>query len=1005
MTDEGTWMAIDVAPNDQTIIFELLGDIYELPRKGGQARPLTEGNAFESQARFSPNGQQILYVGDESGSDNLWVMDANGENKKQLTNNQYDLMITPEWSADGTTAYVTRVSEGFRRMATIHAVNMTTGEMTKLVDNTNGRPSGLVSAPGPGAYMSGVHPQTGLLYFSSVTPRAYNSRSGASSEIKYFDPNTGSVDKMILEGKGALKPIFSKDGKFMVYGANSAGESGLRLRDMVTGEEKWLLLPFVRNELDARATRDFLPNYAFSADGKYLLANQEGKIVQVALADGTVTNIPFEVAVNIEVPAPLQFDHKISDDPVTARFIHQPSLAKDGSFAFSALGQLYLMQVDQEKPLLISKENDRAYFPAWAPDGSFLVYATWNQAGGQLMKYDLQSKETIQLTQSPAFYAGPVVHPNGTKVLATRSLAILKHSAQFQAFPVEGSFVEIDLNTKKTTNLGSTNGAQFPQYVSDDGSFMAAFASTVSYYPSPGRIRKIVASGAGPIKLSKISPKGDALLVMTMGGTLHQVNFDTDSTWAARKQPLSFNPFEDGELLEAAIPEDFGWSSDGTAALWTKGTDYIIKTTGEKVNKKIQLQLPPKKDKGYLVLTGATTITMNGDEIIENAQILVNNNRIEKIGAKGSFPMPYSARVIDVTGKYIMPGIVDVHAHLRSSPGALNPVSPAMYSNLAYGTTSSRDPQAIHEVFIYGDMVNAGLIHGPRIFSTGPGFFFWDQYTSYEKLKSRLEIYKNRFGTNYIKSYLLGNRQQRKWMIQACKELELMPTAEGGADAKQGITHALDGFSGNEHSLPQDKIYKDVVELFAQSNINYTPTLLVTFGGPLPIYKMLADENPFADEKLQRFFPKESLYEKGAERLLFFRDEEYTVAEVSKGANAINMAGGNVVVGGHGEMQGIQNHWEMWLLAQGGMGNHNILKAATINGAKTLGLTNDLGSIEIGKLADMIVLNKNPLENIKNAINIQYVIKDGVVYEGNTLQIIHPEGAILETPWWQLDKK
>jgi hypothetical protein len=241
-------------------------------------------------------------------------------------------------------------------------------------------------------------------------------------------------------------------------------------------------------------------------------------------------------------------------------------------------------------------------------------------------------------------------------------------------------------------------------------------------------------------------------------------------------------------------------------------------------------------------------------------------------------------------------------------------------------------------------------------------------------------------------------------MIQACQELQLMPIAEGGADTKQDITHVLDGFTSNEHSLPNAHIYKDVVQLFAQSNIQYTPTLLVSFGGPLPLYQYFAKENPFNNQKLRRFFPKDFLYDGTATRLLFFREEDYHVKDVSKGVNKIMTAGGSIALGGHGDMQGLQNHWEMWLLASGGMSLHNVLKVATINGAKVLGLAADLGSIEKGKLADLIILDEDPLINIKNSTSIKYVMKNGVLYNGETLDKVYPVKEAIKKPWWQMEK-
>lgn len=1003
-TDKGTWMALDVSPDGNTINFELLGDIYNLPIHGGTAEPLIDGNAFQSQPRFSPDGKNIVFISDESGADNVWIADLDGKNTRQITEFNQELLVSPEWSKDGKAILATVITDGLQRSANLYRFDISTKQKTLLVENTNGRSARLVSSPAPGPYMGSVHPKKKGFYFSSITPRAHNARKGAASEIKYYNTTTQLTEKVLVDKGNAMKPYVSKDGKWLVYGATSGGKTGLRLRDIKNSKEKWLIFPFVANELDARATRDVLPNYAFTPDDKSIIVAYGGKIHRINLLDGKDTIIPFTAKVEMVVHKPLHFEHRVDKVQVKSRFVKDPALSVDGSLAFSAMGKIYVKHSREDDPVPISSKNDWASYPTWSHDGAFLVYCTWNESGGHMWKYNIKSKSTEQITKNSAFYATPVLSDDNRRLLVYRTSEGIKRKTQFIPFPDEAEFIEINLINGELKNFGITGGFLYPQYAGDGKGILATSGFLGVMYQQLGSPRKIIAKSPFPAKEMKVNKGGTKLLFLTNGGTLHQVNIPRDSSFVKLQTPLSFNAISEGQLLAADRPETYSWSSDGLTALWTTGATIHQKADGLHQKENISITFPRFKPKGTLVLRGATCISMKGDEIIQKSEIVIEDNRIVAVGALGTVMIPENAEIIDFSGKYIMPGLIDVHAHFKLTPGAIQPISPAMYANLAYGTTTIRDPQAIPEIFLYSDLVAAGLADGPRIYSTGPGLFIFDQLNSYEKTKSRLEVYKNRYQTNYIKSYLLGNRQQRKWMIQACQELQLMPIAEGGADTKQDITHVLDGFTSNEHSLPNAHIYKDVVQLFAQSNIQYTPTLLVSFGGPLPLYQYFAKENPFNNQKLRRFFPKDFLYDGTATRLLYFREEDYHVKDVSKGVNKIMTAGGSIALGGHGDMQGLQNHWEMWLLASGGMSLHNVLKVATINGAKVLGLAADLGSIEKGKLADLIILDEDPLINIKNSTSIKYVMKNGVLYNGETLDKVYPVKEAIKKPWWQMEK-
>jgi hypothetical protein len=333
-------------------------------------------------------------------------------------------------------------------------------------------------------------------------------------------------------------------------------------------------------------------------------------------------------------------------------------------------------------------------------------------------------------------------------------------------------------------------------------------------------------------------------------------------------------------------------------------------------------------------------------------------------------------------------------------------------AQLAYGVTTTRDPQtATTDVLSYEDEVEAGHMIGPRIYSTGPGVFADENLKDLDQTRNVLKRYATYYDTKTLKMYMTGNRQQRQWVIMAAKELGLMPTTEGGLDYKLNLTHAIDGYAGIEHALPIAPLYGDVVELFKQTGVTNTPTLIVSYGGPFGENYWYTHENVHGDAKLRRFTPEAELDAKTRRRGMgsggspgpggWFMDEEYAFPLHAQFAKQVVEAGGRIGIGSHGQLQGLGYQWEMWMMASGGMSNHDVLRTATILGAEGIGMSGDLGSIEGGKLADLVVLDKNPLDDIKNTNTIRYVMKNGRLYDGNTLDELYPSKHALQHFVWQ----
>ena len=420
----------------------------------------------------------------------------------------------------------------------------------------------------------------------------------------------------------------------------------------------------------------------------------------------------------------------------------------------------------------------------------------------------------------------------------------------------------------------------------------------------------------------------------------------------------------------------------------------------------VMLNVAKDKPSGTVVLRGARIISMKGGEVIANGDIVVRNNRIVAVGAAGTMATPAGARVIDVAGKTILPGYVDVHAHMWPAFGVHRSQPWEYLINLAYGVTTTRDPQtSTTDVLSYGDLVETGDLIGPRILATGPGVFARDSIRSLDDARDVLRRYSEFYKTNTIKQYMVGDRKTRQWVIMAAREQGLMPTLEGGLDFKKNMTEAMDGYAGIEHTLPIAPLYKDAIQLFTQSGTTWTPTLIVQYGGPWAENFWYENTNVVDDPKVNHFMPRHVVEGKTLRRPGWWAPSQYSFPLFAEQAAKIVAAGGRVGLGSHGQFQGLGAQWEIWNIASGGMPRHDVLRVATIFGAEAIGMGRELGSLEPGKLADLQVLDANPLDDIRNTNTVRYVMKNGRLYDANTLNEIWPRQKAVARMWWWKGEK
>jgi imidazolonepropionase-like amidohydrolase/Tol biopolymer transport system component len=1049
-TDEGTWISLDVSSDGRKIVFDLAGHLYALSIDGGNAVPITSGFSFESQPRFSPSGKQIVYVSDRSGADNVWISNADGSATKQLTNDVDTMFTSPAWTPDGRYILVARLKpKGYGSALELWMYDVKGGSGIPVVQT-----KGTENAPGQIA-MGAVSSPDGRYLYYETRPAGFS--ESPKWQIARRDLETGESQTITNYESGAFRPALSPDGTKLVYATHYDSSAALRLRDLATGEERWLKYPMQRDSQDAWvSTRDLLPGFAFTPDGQSLVVGFGGKIHNLNLTTGEDRVIPFQATVSRELGPKLNFPSRVEDGPVEARLVQGAVESPDGStVVFSSLGHLYAVaRKPDAKPKRVTSSSDREFEPAWSADGKWLAYVTWSADGGAVWKMAPEgSGEPMKLSTVLAFYSQPVWSSDGKHVFVLRAprSTTLEQGDQWLR-PVDGlDLVSIPADGGPATFITSAAHYTYPHFAGTDGrlfvtelqkpTLQSVNYSIVSMRPDGSDRRTLLqlngkniwgSDFAPPAKI-EVSPDGRRALAVFRSQVYL---FDLPIVGGSALMLDLSAPAVSAKRLTDAGADFASWADSGKIISWSLGSTYFrlplleadldlagnfgpgnpeagvaaensAGTAGKfrPETLRISVQVPRHKPEGTVVLKDAKVVTMHGDEVFSSADIVIRDERIQTVGPSGSVALPPGVKVFDLRGNIIVPGFIDTHAHwFNIRRGVLDLQNWNFLATLVYGITAGRDPQTYtSDIFAYQDLVDAGEILGPRAYSTGPGIFSTNDFQSEKEAEKVISRYKEFYRTNLVKSYLVGDRSQRQFVVEACEKLHVMPTTEGGADMPLDLTHVIDGFSGNEHQFPVAPLFKDVVTLVARSGIYYTPTFIIGgYDGPGSETHYFETDDIHGDPKLQRFIPHGILDEKTS-GLRWHRKDEYNYPVDAASAWMISKAGGKVCVGGHGELQGLSFHWQLWSLQSGGMSDLEALRAATLNGAEAIGLAQDLGSIEPGKLADLVILSKDPLEDIHNTTSIRYVMKNGELFDGGTLNQVWPKEKIAGPFWWWLD--
>ena len=1029
-TNEGTWMNVDISPDGKEIIFDLLGDIYTIPAAGGTATLLRGGHAFEVQARYSPDGKKILFTSDAGGGDNIWVMNRDGSKPMQVTKESFRLLNNGAWSPDGEYIvarkhFTSTRSLGAGEMWLYHISGGGGLQLTVKKNDQQDVNEPVFSADGRYLYYSeDMYPGGNFQYNKDPNNQIF--------VIKRFDREKGTNETVTGGPGGAVRPQISHDGKWMAFIKRVRTKTVLYLRDLNTSEEWPIYDSLSKDQQEAWTVFGSYTGYSFTPDDKQIIIWSNGKIMKVAVNGANKASIiPFSCAVKQRVYDVPRFQQELNPAEFTSNVIRNAITSPDGKILlFNAVGYLWKKVLPDGKPERLIITNDAAYRhagfesePSFSADGKNIIFITWNDSlSGAVYKTAAHGNgKPMKLTAAKGIYRQPSFSPDGKWIVFRKEGGNNAMGPGFTSSPGIYTMASDGSNENFVTERGD-----MPRFNNN---------SDRIFYQLGGGMNRTFASNKPDGRDERIHLKS------TYGS---QFRVSPDEKWIAfvdlhnvyiASFPKTGRTIDLGsgskDFPVKIVSKDAGsnlhWSSGNNKLLYTMGSQYfsipledrfefiagisdsVFKTPEKGIE--IGLQLKTDKPSGTIVFTNARIITMNGNDVIENGTLVVETNSIKAVGKTGEVTIPAGATQIDCTGKTILPGFIDAHAHANHFRSGIIPQKQwPYYANLAYGVTTMHDPSANSEyVFGLSELVKTGQVIGPRIFSTGTILYGADGdikavVNSLEDARSALRRTKS-FGAFSVKSYNQPRREQRQMILQAARELKMEVVPEGGSFFYHNVSMILDGHTTIEHNMPVAPLYNDVIQLWKNSKTAYTPTLIVNYAGLNGEFYFYQHTNVWEKERLMRFTPRDIIDTRSRHRIMA-PEEEYVNGHilVSKSLKKLADEGVTVNMGAHGQLQGLGAHWEIWMMQQGGMSNMQALQTATINPALSLGFDKWIGSLQAGKLADLLILDKNPLDDIRNTESIRYTMVNGRLYDADLMNEIGNANKPRPKFYWELGK-